>query len=484
MDKLRQDDFFENRLRQTIRDAESDPEAQAWDTPSEAVWEGISDALEEKRRRLPLLLWWGSLAAVVLLTLGGLWLMLENQTTVQHPQAQKDETIIPGKGLDNSQADKTESTICPPAPANSGTLLKHNVLTRRALAKVKEIIDNQINTEFDQSVTLSNTVQTPQTSDHDPTAIKSAQQNNIWHQQGNTVMEIGPIVAKYAPVAPIATIETGTISGAPETEQFSPIPVKARDAKIQWWAGVRGGPVYAANAVRTNQPGALLFRQQETSQWSSERGLNLKMVLPSGWYAQAGIGQYGIRQSASHVFRLRFERARERQLPSGEWESTFALSVPSSYGDSEAEIDLRRDDSDVLQEGQVLVVETKTTQALQYLSYSLGSGFLKSSGRWMFGAGAGIALNVLQEREFTLTAQSRQMGIRLPVTRIRRTFSEASNNTTDLQLSATLGYRVSPRWMIGVEPTLRHSLSPVVRHSGFSTAATSTGLQLSVHYLL
>ena len=160
------------------------------------------------------------------------------------------------------------------------------------------------------------------------------------------------------------------------------------------------------------------------------------------------------------------------------------LSVPSSYGDSEAELDLRRDDSHVLQEGQMLVVETKSTQALQYLSYRIGSGFLKSSGRWKYGAGAGIALNVLQKREFTLTAQSRQMGIRLPVTRIRRSFNEASNNTTDLQLSATLGYRVSPRWMVGVEPTLRHSLSPVVRHSGFSTAATSASLQLSVHYLL
>ncbi|MFM9949244.1 MAG: hypothetical protein ACKV1O_14990, partial [Saprospiraceae bacterium] len=369
MDKLRQDEFWENRLRQTIRDAESDPEAHAWDTPSENVWEGVSEALEEKRRRLPLLLWWGSLAAVVLLTLGGgLWLMLENQTTVPHPQAEKDAAIIPGKGLDNSQAE-AESTICSPATANSDTQLKHNVLTQHALAKAKKSIDNQFNTKFDQSITSVNPVQIPQTPDHDPTAIISSQQNNIWLQQDNTVMEIAPIATKFDPVAPIATLETGTISGAPETEQFSPIPVKARDSKIQWWAGVRGGPVYAANAVRTNQPGALLFRQQETSQWSSERGLNLKMVLPSGWYAQAGVSKYGIRQSASQVFRLRYERARERQLPSGEWESTFALSVPSSYGDSEAEIDLRRDDSDVLQEGQVLVVETKTTQALQYLSY-------------------------------------------------------------------------------------------------------------------
>ena len=102
----------------------------------------------------------------------------------------------------------------------------------------------------------------------------------------------------------------------------------------------------------------------------------------------------------------------------------------------------------------------------------------------MYGAGAGIALNVLKAREFSLTAQSRQAGIRLPETRIRRSFSEAKGNTTDLQLSATLGYRMSPRWMVGIEPTLRHSLSPVVRHSGFSTAATSAGLQLSVHYLL
>ncbi|MDZ4683163.1 MAG: hypothetical protein SGI94_22160 [Saprospiraceae bacterium] len=476
MDAFRQDEFWENRLGQTIRDAESDPEAQAWDTPSESVWEGVSGALEEKRRRLPLLLWWGSLAAVVLLTLGGLLLVLENKAPVPHPQAEKGEVKIPGKGSVSGQAE-TESTIYPPAPANSETQLQRRLFPRHALVQFEKLIDNQSNTNIDQSIASPNSLQTFRNSANDPTALAST-------QQGKKAMENEPISTNFEPVTPIAMLETAIVSRIPESMQFLAIPVKPVGAKIQWWAGVRGGPVYAANAVRTNQPGALLFRQQETSQWSSERGLNLKMVLPSGWYAQAGLSRYDIRQSASQVFRLRFERAREQQLPSGEWESTFALSVPSSYGDSEAEIDLRRDDSNVLQEGQVLVVETETTQSLQYLSYSIGSGFLKSSGRWMYGAGAGIALNVLQEREFTLTARSRQAGIRLPVTRIRRSFSEASNNTTDLQVSATLGYRISPRWMVGLEPTLRHSLSPVVRHSGFATTTTSAGLQLSVHYLL
>lgn len=475
MDTLRQDEFWEDHLRQTIRDAESDPEAQAWDTPSGAVWAQVSEVLEEKRRRLPLLLWWGSLAAAVLLTLGGVWLMLENQSPVRNQQAEQEESHIPGKGSD-ARRTEVEFITCPPAPASSETPSQHRLVTPDAVVGNGKIIDNQINNQFGQSITSPDPSHlTPGISTLESYFPASTQPENHFGEA---------VATRLAAVEPLATLVPAIVSGRLEPMLFPAIPAKAPHAKIQWWAGVRGGPVYAANAISTNQPGALLFRQQETSQWSSERGLNLKMVLPSGWYAQAGVSQYGIRQSASQVFRLRFERARERQLPSGEWESTFALSVPSSYGDSEAEIDLRRDDSNILQEGQVLVVETKSTQALQYLSYSLGSGFLKSSGRWMYGAGAGLALNVLQKREFNLTAQSRQMGIRLPVTRIRRSFNEASNNTTDLQLSATLGYRVSPRWMVGVEPTLRHSLSPVVRHSGFSTAATSAGLQLSVHYLL
>jgi len=475
MDTLRQDEFWEDHLRQTIRDAESDPEAQAWDTPSGAVWAQVSEVLEEKRRRLPLLLWWGSLAAVVLLTLGGVWLVLGNQSSIQNLQAEKVESRIPGKGSDARQTE-VESIISSQIPASSEIPAQHHSATQTTAAQSTKKTDNQFNKHFNQTIALPKPSElTPEISIIESAAPASAPPENH---------SVEAVALRVATVEPLATLETAIISGTPEPILFPTIPAKALASNIQWWASVRFGPVYAANAVRTNQPGALLFRQQETSQWSSERGLNLKMVLPSGWYAQAGVSQYGIRQSAAQVFRLRFERARERQLPSGEWESTFALSMPSSYGDSEAEIDLRRDDSNTLQEGQVLVVETKSTQALQYLSYSLGSGFVKSSGRWMFGAGAGIALNVLEKREFTLTAQSRQMGIRLPVTRIRRSFNEASNRTTDLQLSATLGYRMSPRWMVSVDPTLRHSLSPVVRHSGFSTAATSAGLQLSVHYLL
>lgn len=473
MDKLRQDEFWEDRLRQTIRDAESDPEAQAWDTPSDAVWAQVSGALEEKRRR-PLLLWWASLAAMVLLTFGAIWFVSQNQSPVRGLQTENPELQIPEKAQHNTLAE-AEVTICPPAPATESSIQRRSKM-QRTWEEIGKSIDNQSNKKVDKTPVQTQLPNlTPDVSTVGNAKLPLMPLENTITQEAS---------ASFSVVDPLATLEATLVSRTPEQILFSTIPVKAQDSKIQWWAGVHSGPVYAANAVRTSQPGALLFRQQEISQWSSERGLNLKMVLPSGWYAQAGMSQYGIRQSASQVFRLRFERARERQLPSGEWESTFALSVPSSYGDSEAEIDLRRDDSNILQEGQMLVLETKSTQALQYLSYTIGSGFLKSSGRWRYGAGAGIALNVLQKREFTLTAQSRQMGIRLPVTRIRRSFNEASKNTTDLQLSATLGYRVSPRWMVGVEPTLRHSLSPVVRHSGFSTAATSASLQLSVHYLL
>jgi len=475
MNTLRQDEFWEDRLRQTIRDAETDPEAQAWDTPSEAVWEQVSGTLEEKRRRLPLLFWWSSLAALVLLTSGGIWLALEKQPPVLNPQVENVEAQFPGKGQVNRQP-QTESPANLLTPANSKIPAQARSENRRIIAQAKKRIDNQVIKQSENNISSTHsTFPSPESLTSGNAGLPSTQVENALNPVGFTRIEA---------VEPLATLETALLPNTSAPTSFPAIPVKTDQSKLQWWAGIRGGPVYAVNSVRSRQPGALLFRNQETSQFSSEWGLNLKMVTPSGWYAQAGVGQFGMRQSASQVFRLRFERARERQLPSGEWESTFALSVPSSFGDSEAELDLRRDDSNTFQEGQILIVETKTSQALAYLSYSLGSGFLKSSGRWTYGAGAGIALNVLQSREFTLTAQSRQAGIQLPVTRIRRSFSEASAQTTDLQLSATLGYRMSPRWMIGVEPTLRHSLSPVVRHSGFSTAATAAGLQLSVHYLL
>lgn len=477
MNTPRQDEFWEDRLRQTIRDAESDPEAQAWDTPSEAVWEQVSEVLEEKRRRLPLLLWWGSLAAGVLLTVGGLWLVAENQLQLRSQQAEKTEQQISGKGqLHPEKAVSEAPSIGSPSATDTEIPGQQRSSRQGKPEKNSKITQHQASQQVDQNPAKNRILNlTPEFSTNNSTALPSTQPENDASQA---------VVVNFDAVDPLTTLEAASVSMKFGQAGFSTLPVKTPKQKIQWWAGVHAGPVYTVNSVRTHHPGALLFRKQETSQLSSEQGVAVKMVLPSGWYAQAGISQYRIRQSASQVFRLRFERARERQLPSGEWESTFALSVPSSYGDSEAEIDLRRDDSNLLQEGQTLIVETKSTQALQYQSYCLGSGFLKSSGRWMYGAGAGIALNVLKAREFSLTAQSRQAGIRLPETRIRRSFSEAKGNTTDLQLSATLGYRMSPRWMVGIEPTLRHSLSPVVRHSGFSTAATSAGLQLSVHYLL
>ena len=120
MNTPRQDEFWEDRLRQTIRDAESDPEAQAWDTPSEAVWEQVSEVLEEKRRRLPLLLWWGSLAAGVLLTVGGLWLVAENQLQLRSQQAEKTEQQISGKEqLHPEKAVSEAPSISAPSATNT-----------------------------------------------------------------------------------------------------------------------------------------------------------------------------------------------------------------------------------------------------------------------------------------------------------------------------------------------------------------------------
>ncbi len=473
MDKQRQDEFWEDRLKQTIREAESNPDAQAWDTPSDAVWAKVAETLEKKRRRIiPLYLVWGSLAAALLLTLGGIWLNTEGSVP--------DDALTAEKPALNTNVNASPNTngamdTEPCAPIEHLTEMPLQIPNRNAPLRHDpiEVVEPQINNTSGNTKNIQTT--TPPFAPHEVPENSPVQSNQTTNIAAALLI---------APFEKLATLSTELLERKAEETGFDPMPQKKQPGKIQWWAGVHGGPVYAANSVRTRQPGSLFFLNQEVTQWSSERGIDVKMVLPSGWYAGAGVGHYSIRQNATQVFRLRFARARERQLPSGEWESTYALSVPSSFGDTEAELDLRRDDSTPLQEGQLLVVETRSTQALQYLTYNIGTGFLKASGRWQFGGGAGIAFNVLQERKFTLTARARQAGIRLPVARTRSVFSDASGHSTDFQLNASIGYRVNSRWMLGVEPTLRHSLSPVVQHSNFSTAATAASLQLSVHYLL
>lgn len=465
MDTPQQNQDWEARLRQTMQEAEAQPLAEAWDTPSDAVWAGVSAALEEKKRKRLLLLWWWGAGVTVLLLLSGFAFFQYSKSPTIESKSQADKTLPKDQNLHTkpsySEAQKTirpsESTVAivPKFQADKSTIETKSEASTNTLKISKTHISPILPSSIDSAAAVAFSPQTQQDA-ADAVALFS----NL------TTLSL----------APVESTKTSA------NTSLSQIKIEPLRSKMQWWVGVYGGPIYTISKVSTSQPASLFFRKQENAEWSLARGLQVKMLSPSGWYGQFGLGVYSIRQSASQVFRLRFNQMQERQLPTGEWESTYALSMPSSYGETEAEIDLRRDDSMPLQEGQIVVVETHSTQVLQYHNYSLGAGFLKSSGRWLYGVGAGLGLNVLQDRAFSLRARSRQAGIRLPQIRIRQALSEASDRSADLQLSGTLGYRFTQQWMLALEPTLHHNLSPVARNSAFSTAATTAGLQLSLNF--
>ncbi len=233
---------------------------------------------------------------------------------------------------------------------------------------------------------------------------------------------------------------------------------------------------------KPNQPGRALFEVQENGQGSLEWGLRVGLQLSPRWAVESGLSAFSIRQESRQAFRVRYDPGRERPVGSGQLEATYALAIPSAYGTSELDVDLRRAASQPLLPGAYLALEVHAQQRLRFVSIPLTLHYHLLNRRFQLGLKGGLALSFLQSTSLQTSVQSRRAGLMVPDARVRERFAEVRSANLDYLLGLSAHYRLTPSLSLVLEPTYRKNLQPLTESPNFSSSAFAWGLQAGVNY--
>jgi hypothetical protein len=293
-----------------------------------------------------------------------------------------------------------------------------------------------------------------------------------------------PLLALEA--LPLEPLHPTTAQAAAISSLLPPLlPKAARPAPPRFYLGGYAAYNQTSRVVdnRSGQPGRALFEAQENGQGALEWGLRAGLQLSRRWALESGLSAFSLQQESRQAFRIQYDPGRERPAAGGQSEATYALAVPSAYGTSEVEIDLRRAAGQRLLPGTHVAVEVHAQQRLRFVSIPLSARYqVLEAGRFQLGLKGGLALSFLHSSSLQTAAQSRRAGLTVLDTRVRERFTELRSANLDYLVGFSAHYRFGTRWALALEPTYRQNLQPLAEGILFTSSAYAWGLQAGLNY--
>ncbi|MCB9275708.1 MAG: hypothetical protein H6564_16800 [Lewinellaceae bacterium] len=497
MDKPFNKDNMDAFFRQAFDGLGDAPAEDGWDLPSDGVWAGVQRALaeEQRSRKAPFWLWFGATALCgLLLTL--LLFVWSNNRGLQRKAVEQalaaerlqlavdsltrelslqGQAVMPLQEAERKaphQAVKESPSTLPSGKA-SNQALREGVAPRLSALAVPPVRITAGESMASPALPLSLSGFRP-VSASDTSLASAGPPSGITHGMpllsplpasslGPLALPVYPLHAAYVP-AEQAGKKAVFYLGA-----YSALNYTSRDLLNKPSPGITARPI---------------FETLERGRESLEFGLKAGLQLSPRWALESGIGAFSIRQQSRQLFRITYDPELEQTADDGSLESTYALAIPSAYGDSQIEVDIRRDASQRVLPGETIGLEAQSRQQLRFISLPLLARYELPVGRFSFGAKAGLALNLLQATSLQTAVQVRRNGLRAAASRTRHRFSEVRDTNLDYLLGLSAHYRVLPGLDVALEPTFRKNLRPFNEAQYFNTRFYALGFQLGLNYHL
>jgi hypothetical protein len=509
-------DPMENRIRQTLREWESGSPSD-WDSPSDDLWNKIGSEATPPRRNWLFWKWLIPVASVI--TVAVLLYFLVKPPVVQEIPAEESTPAIVEKQVPAEiDAEHTHTTTAKKLNDTSGNLptkkstvsLRKNKLKTGGLTPATTVQNSDINvsgllqkatvgggaTTGSGGLEAGGNGATPELQAMTPATIAALQDthletaNNASTQDNTSGRELSPIVpavklgepVSYSVVAPLP-LNFGIREGIPAEFSMSLGSTRRAASGSRIFAGLVLTQNLSYRTIQSNRPLNILppfLRENESAALASEMGIKIGWRASSRFAISGGLGLYNVGLQSMHQLRVPFDPGRENPAGNDSFESNYALSVPSAYGDATVEVGLRRPNQQQVPPGQNINLVMKTNLNLRYISIPVNAYYFLSSGRFSAGLKAGLALNILQKQEFTASAQIMERGLRSRTVTVQPRLEPLEQIIPDLQLGAALWYRPVAGWLISMEPTYRNSLKPAVNREFFSVSQYAMGLQIGV----
>lgn len=500
MEKEFQNDDMEAFFQKAFAELGDAPSEDGWDAPSDDVWAGI-----QRANPGPKPAWWTSfrqwvaaLLAIALLLvlfscLWGHYRKLESkieqqalaneklQLAVDSLQQQLDREEDGAASKVSNENGKTAAAGEKLAPDISRPLGSQGVSSRSSMAGLDEENIKLLTAAQHESEQSGKNSALPE---HSPMAIAGARPISPTPSEGLSARVVmSPLLPVPLPVLPVSKVVAG--SNEP-TLKISLDLIQPVRSKPGFYLGAYTAWNYTSRdlfskKVGADQPVRPIFEAREQGQGSMEFGMRAGLQLSRRWALESGVGAFSIRQQSRQLFRIIFDPSREQPDGSGVLESTYALAVPSAFGESQIEVDLRRATAQQIIPGEAIGLEVSAEQQLRFVSVPLTARYDMLSGRFRLGIKGGLTFNFLQATSLQTAVQVRRNGLRAPVARVRHRFSEVRGTNLDYILGLSARYRLPAGLEIALEPTYRRNLQPITARQDFFTRSYALGLQLGVN---
>lgn len=530
-------DDFEDLFRDSFEKQDGQPAKDAWDMPSDLVWDKIDQALPEEDEPEKIVYWirYGRSGALILLLLlmslgtyfyfvdSGNRVEQEKEINTEGPQVLKEETSA--KRVDGSlqEMEQEEKPILE-------TLKNENVLEQ-----IKENIANEQNDEK-----IQNKLATARHIQEKQKAVRPAIKQN----QALRTPSIPPLAASELPS--VKTLEEGAPMGQLEQEENSPglidtitsadkiVVINTEEETIfktlkglptKWQAldqaevlpdtlsrsiipfsdvykknqeegtsvkgfymGLMGAPAYTYRAIRVtgNPVISKLINMDEKAALAFNFGVNLGYQLNENWSVESGFSYSQLGLTHNGLKQVRYTSLGERPNTGNELEQDYSLDVGTSGGNVGTEITLARRSGTIIPENDFINLKVKAKQNINFGSVPMILRYQSGKGPLQFGLKAGLVHRFVLDGYFEVeSVEVLRSGIR-PILNERfyapRKLRKIEKYELDFLIGAGLSYQFGKKVWLNVEPTFSRSINPIFKSPHFETFPVIISLDLGLNY--
>ncbi|GJM31198.1 MAG: hypothetical protein DHS20C18_01990 [Saprospiraceae bacterium] len=485
MDENSHNDQLGSFFRKSFDNLGDDSSPGGWDIPSDAVWAGIDQGLTKPTvltNKWP----WQKWALVACLLIGIVLIGFQINTNIQLKKqlsAQSTQIEILQGNLNQLLAEKqqegsTHQQTVEEVEPKYPTLTQYSKSNTVTPGAIKE---NKTAPTATPPFSIENTTIIPKVTS-DP--LPSMSIGRIERDQKITT--ILPASDRNMEKAGIPVLYPRLTSVAPMHPRIhfvhSPLPKFVQNSAGVFFIGAYTSPNLSGNTVFKRTLTETTFKDRESAQLSGEHGLELGVQLTKHWSIRSGINFYAINLKSHQVFDVEYNPEYEMQV-SDKFYSEYSLTIPSSYGSSDVEVQVKRSAGQSIQAGRSVPFEFRCKKKLNFVSVPMIAAYKIGNGRLSFNVKAGLALNLLSTKSFSIPhVKVKHHALKFHQIKIHRSFDETHNLTMDYLLGLGIAYQMSLDWSLALEPTFRKNITPIISTDIFRTNNYSIGLHVGNYF--
>lgn len=484
-ENLQNKDNWESFFKNSFDIQDNHPSENGWDIPADTVWDQIEEALPQPAPKPVIYLSRTArvIAASILFLLAGISLFLYFQNKDLQRIIQQQNKLA----KETQYAPKKE--VKQPRLINEGTSGFHedglaNIEPSETYQKPSANNPNKLILKK----TINNKRQTTfQKNKKEETVVPNADFAKLKqdHSQENTATATEQREDFAQIVAPVQTIANGIQQEQPAAiNQFylpSKSSLKVEHNRSKFFVGGFVTTNYSGKRVTpASNHSAPPFRGYEKSEITANWSAKLGYHLTDHWDLLTGISRINSRQIQKRRFLFNHDATQE-QHNNQEYVSSYSLSISSSYGTSDAAVEVSRPNNMSLND-RMLPVNVTIKQKASQISIPLILKHRSKIGPLNFSIQGGVAVDILNKFETKLQVNSLRPMFHARPGRSIQNPNLKRKTSVDFIAGLGLSYDITPHLSLAIEPQIQKNIQPFVKNDEFKSSFYVSSVQLGAYW--